>query len=230
MGLSSPERHSWRVSPRRAIRIQEDLRARLVLTNGFDTIRIVAGVDVAYSRRLNRVYAAMAVCDYDTMNLLEEVYAQGPAGWPYIPGLLTFREGPVVVKTFRRLKIRPDIAIFDGQGIAHPRRMGLASHLGIVLNLPSVGCAKSPLRVQFRQPAQRRGSATRMMSGGQQVGVVLRTREGVKPVYVSPGHLVDIPTSMKIVLTCGRGYRLPEPTRLAHILVSRFRLNREKHA
>jgi deoxyribonuclease V len=220
--------HAWRVSPRRAVRIQKDLRARLMLTNGFDVIRIVAGADVAYSRRLNRVYAAVAAFDYATMDLLEDVYAQGPAGFPYIPGLLTFREGPAVMKAFRRLKNRPDMVLFDGQGIAHPRRMGLASHLGILLDLPSIGCAKSPLRVQFRQPGRRRGSATRMMAGDEQVGVVLRTREGVKPVYVSPGYRVDVPTSAQIVMKCGRGCRLPEPTRRAHMLVSRYRLHSEE--
>jgi deoxyribonuclease V len=219
--------HPWKVSPQRAIAIQRELRSHLVLKNGFDTIERVAGVDVAYSPRIDRVYAAVAIFDFRTLSLLEEVYAEEDSLCPYIPGLLTFREGPVVLRAFRRLQACPDVILFDGQGIAHPRRMGLASHMGLLLGISSIGCAKSPLRVQFRIPGKRRGCATRMMAGEEQVGVVLRTRAGVKPVYVSPGHLIDIPTSKRVVLRCGRGYRLPEPTRRAHIMVSRYRIHEE---
>lgn len=136
---------------------------------------------------------------------------------------MKIREGPVVLKAFRRLKERPDLIIFDGQGIAHPRRLGLAAHMGLVLNMPTVGCAKSPLRVQFEVPGLKRGSASKMMDGKEQVGVVLRTRDGIKPLYVSPGHLVDLATSVKVILAAGRGYRLPQPTRIAHIKVTEFR-------
>lgn len=219
--------HSWDVSPGQAIRIQEELRARVVMTNGFQKLTLIGGADVAFSKRYNRVFAAAAVFDHDTMSLVEEAYAEAPARFPYIPGLLTFREGPVVLKAFRRLRKRPDVILFDGQGIAHPRRLGLATHMGLLLNIPTVGCAKKPLRVQFTPPSLKRGSATKMMAGEEQVGVVLRTRDGVKPLYVSPGHLVDLATSVRIVLNAGRGYRLPEPTRIAHILVSRLRKKKE---
>jgi deoxyribonuclease V len=219
--------HRWNVSPRRAIHIQEELRARVILENGFRQLRRLGGTDVAYSRKRNRVYAAVVVFDYETLAPLEVACAEGPARFPYIPGLLTFREGPVVLKAFRRLKNRPDVVLFDGQGIAHPRRLGLASHMGLLLNISTVGCAKSPLWVQFKPPGVRRGSRTRMMAGDEQVGVVLRTRDGVKPVYVSPGHLVDLPTSVKVVLAAGRGYRLPEPTRIAHMMVSKLRKQEE---
>lgn len=216
-------RHRWDVSPRQAIEIQEDLRSLLVLTNGFDKLLLVGGADVAYSRKKNRVYAALTVFHYSTMSLLDVAYAEAEAGFPYIPGLLTFRERPVVLKAFRRLKERPDLIIFDGQGIAHPRRLGLAAHMGLVLNIPTVGCAKSPLRVQFEAPGLKRGSASKMMDGQEQVGVVLRTRDGIKPLYISPGHLVDLATSVKVILAAGRGYRLPQPTRIAHIKVTEFR-------
>ncbi|MCK4271804.1 deoxyribonuclease V [bacterium] len=216
-------RHRWDVSPRQAIEIQEDLRSLLVLTNGFDKLLLVGGADVAYSRKKNRVCAALTVFHYSTMNLLDVAYAEAEASFPYIPGLLTFREGPVVLKAFRRLKERPDLIIFDGQGIAHPRRLGLAAHMGLVLNMPTVGCAKSPLRVQFEVPGLKRGSASKMMDGEEQVGVVLRTRDGIKPLYISPGHLVDLATSVKVILATGRGYRLPQPTRIAHIKVTEFR-------
>jgi deoxyribonuclease V len=219
--------HPWRVSPRRAVAIQKILRSHLSLVNGFRALRIVAGVDVAYSRRNNRMYAVAAAFDLQTMSSLERVFAEDTARFPYIPGLLTFREGPVVLKAFRRLISKPDIILFDGQGIAHPRRMGLASHLGLLLGTPAIGCAKSPLGVCFRLPGQRRGCATRMMAGEEQVGVVLRTRQGVQPVYLSPGHLVDIPTCVKVVLRCGRGYRLPEPTRMAHLMVTHYREQKE---
>jgi deoxyribonuclease V len=220
---SAELKHAWEVSPRQAIQIQERLRARVVLANGFRELARIGGADVAYNRDNNRLYAAVVVFDYQTMSPLEEAYAKGSAHFPYIPGLLTFREGPVVLEAFRRLRTRPDLILFDGQGIAHPRRMGLATHMGLLLNIPTVGCAKNPLRVQFRTPGLKRGCATKMMSKEEQVGVVLRTRDGVKPVYVSPGHLVDVASSVRVVLATGRGYRLPEPTRLAHLKVTEMR-------
>ena len=220
---SAELKHSWEVSPRQAIQIQERLRAGVILAKGFRELTRIGGADVAYRRENNRLYAVVAVFDYQTMSPLEEAYAKGSAHFPYIPGLLTFREGPVVLEAFRQLRTRPDLILFDGQGIAHPRRMGLATHMGLLLNIPTVGCAKKPLRVQFQTPGLKRGSATRMMAGEEQVGVVVRTRDGVKPVYVSPGHLVDVASSVRVVLATGRGYRLPEPTRLAHLKVTEFK-------
>jgi deoxyribonuclease V len=225
--VASDIRHPWEVSPRQAIQIQEELSTRVVMANGFRELTLIGGADVAFSKKNNRVYAAVAVFDYDTMSLVEEAHAEAPAHFPYIPGLLTFREGPVVLEAFRRVRARPDLILFDGQGIAHPRRLGLATHMGLLLNIPTVGCAKKPLRVQFEPPGLKRGSATRMMAGGEQVGVVLRTRDGVKPLYISPGHLVDLATSVQVVLAAGRGYRLPEPTRIAHIFVSKLRKRKE---
>ena len=219
--------HAWDVSPQQGVHIQEELRSRVVLTNGFRELTYVGGADVAFSRKKGRVYAALVVLEYRTMSLVEVACGEGEARFPYIPGLLTFREGPVVMKAFGRLSKRPDLFLFDGQGIAHPRRVGLASHMGLLLNIPTVGCAKSPLRVQFELPGPKRGSVTKMMVGDEEVGAVLRTRDGVKPLYISPGHLVDVATSVQVVLATGRGYRLPEPTRIAHIMVTQLRKRRE---
>jgi len=220
--------HEWDVSPGLAIQIQERLKARVVLSNGFQQLSRIGGADVAFSRKRNKVYAVLVVLDYVTMSALEMVSGEGPARFPYIPGLLTFREGPVLMEVFNRLRKWPDLILFDGQGIAHPRRLGLASHMGLLLNTPSIGCAKSPLRVQFKPPKRERGSLSKMMYGHEQVGVVLRTRDGINPLYISPGHMVDLPTSVKVVLDCGRGYRLPEPTRIAHIQVSQMRRRDEE--
>lgn len=220
--------HPWDVSPQQAIHIQEKLRSRVDLTNGFGELTHIGGADVAFSRKRGRVYAALVVLDYRTLSVVEVACGEGEARFPYIPGLLTFREGPVVMKAFCRLRKRPDLILFDGQGIAHPRRLGLASHMGLLLNIPTLGCAKSPLRVHFELPGPKRGSATKMMAGDEEVGVVLRTRDGVKPLYVSPGHMVDLATSVQVVLAAGRGYRLPEPTRIAHITVAQLRKRREE--
>jgi deoxyribonuclease V len=220
--------HPWDVSPRRAIEIQRELRSRVALNNGFQELTWIGGADVAFSRKRGRVYAALTVFEFQTMSLLEVAYGEEEVRFPYIPGLLTFREGPVVLEAFQRLRKRPDVILFDGQGIAHPRRLGLASHMGLLLNIPTVGCAKSPLRVEFKPPGLKRGCASRMMDGNEQVGVVLRTRAGIKPLYVSPGHLVDLATSVQLVLAAGRGYRLPEPTRMAHVLVTQLRKEREE--
>jgi deoxyribonuclease V len=141
---------------------------------------------------------------------------------PYVPGFLSYRELPVLVKAYKKLEIRPDIMLIDGQGIAHPRGLGLAAHLGVVLNVPAIGCAKSPLYGTFSMPGAKRGSHRVIRSGRQSIGVVLRTRDNVKPLFVSPGHLVDIHDSLRIVLRAARGYRLPEPIRYAHKMAGKF--------
>ncbi|MCX7950273.1 MAG: endonuclease V, partial [Treponemataceae bacterium] len=150
-------------------------------------------------------------------------HAYERANFPYIPGLLSFREGPVILSAFEELTIRPDVIIFDGQGIAHPRGLGLASHLGILLDIPSIGCAKTALVGTWDEPPDRPGSFSPLIYGGQVVGDVLRTKERVRPVFVSPGHKVGRHAAREIVLACIRGYRLPEPTRQAHLEVNMLR-------
>jgi len=215
--------HPWKVSPREAIKIQEELRKKLLLRPPKIPFKRIAAGDVSYSRAEIMTYAAFLVFTYPDLVLLESGSAEGHATFPYIPGLLTFREGPVLLEAFSELHTKPDLILIDGQGIAHPRSMGIASHLGLLLDLPSIGCAKSRLIGAHRDLSMEKGSAVPLVEANRTVGMVLRTRDGVKPVFVSPGHKMDIKNSVKVVLSLGRGYRLPEPLRQAHIFVNRLR-------
>lgn len=221
--MKIPLLHPWKVSPAEAVQIQEKLRKRLRFQPPRAPLKTVAAGDVAYSRRDDMTYAAFLLFTYPDLTLLESAPAKGRASFPYIPGLLTFREAPILLKAFSRLKARPDLILIDGQGIAHPRFMGIAAHIGLILNLPTIGCAKSRLIGTHEEPALDRGRTVPLIVGERTAGMVLRTREGVKPVYVSPGHKMDMETSVKIVLSLCRGYRIPEPLRQAHIFVSRLR-------
>jgi deoxyribonuclease V len=156
------------------------------------------------------------------METLDVATATGRTSFPYIPGLLTFREGPILLKAFQKLEMKPDVMIFDAQGIAHPRGLGLASHMGICLDLPSIGCAKTPLFGKFTMPGRRKGNFEWIRVEEKKVGAALRTRDGVNPLFVSPGHRLDLRTSIQIVLACCRGFRIPEPLRLAHQLSTRI--------
>jgi len=215
--------HSWNVCPREAVKIQEELRKKLLLRPPRIPFKRIAAGDVSYSRSDEMTYGTFLFFTYPDLILVESGSAEGHATFPYIPGLLTFREGPVLLEAFSKLRTRPDLILIDGQGIAHPRSMGIASHLGLLLDLPSVGCAKSRLIGAHRDLSMGRGSSVPLVEGNRTVGMVLRTRDGIKPVFVSPGHKMDIKNSVKVVLSLGRGYRLPEPLRQAHIFVNRLR-------
>lgn len=215
--------HPWNVDYRRAITIQEKLRATISLTNSFRTIRSVAGADVSYSRGGQEGIAAMVILSYPDLDLVDEAFARGKVSFPYIPGLLSFREAPLLLRVFRRLQRLPDVILCDGQGIAHPRSLGLASHMGLLLDLPSVGCAKKKLVGDFGEVGPQPGSTTPLEIRGRIVGAVVRTRGGVKPVFVSPGHRIDLESSIRLVLKTCRGFRLPEPLRLAHLMGKRIR-------
>jgi deoxyribonuclease V len=221
--MNIPLRHTWKVSPREATQIQEELRKNLVFEGSGTSWKRIGAGDVAYSPADDRIYAAFLVFSFPDLALLENVSAQGRVSFPYIPSLFAFREAPILVKAFSRLKTKPDLVLVDGQGIAHPRSMGIASHLGLVLDLPTIGCAKSRLYGAGTEPAPEQGSAAPLMGEGRIVGMIVRTRRGVKPVYVSPGHKMDLENSVRIVLSLGRGYRIPEPLRQAHILVNQLR-------
>jgi deoxyribonuclease V len=221
--MNTPLLHPWKVSPAEAIQIQEKLRKRLRLRPPGTRLKTVAAGDVSYSREDDMTYAAFLLYTYPGLTLLESAPAKARASFPYIPGLLTFREAPILLKAFSRLRTRPDLILIDGQGIAHPRFMGIAAHIGLILNLPAIGCAKSRLIGTHEEPAPDRGKRVPLLVGDRVVGMVLRTREGVKPVYVSPGHRMDMETSVKIVLSLCRGYRIPEPLRQAHIFVNQLR-------
>lgn len=208
--------HPWDVSPAKAIRIQNRLRDRVSHENapGLDAVRTVAGVDV--SVRNDTCRAAVVVLSYPDLAPVDRSVARRPVPFPYVPGLLSFREGPAVLEAFADLETVPDLVIYDGQGIAHPRRFGLASHMGVILDLPSIGCAKSRLRGQHEDPASAAGNTADLLDHGELVGRVVRTRTNVRPVFVSVGHRVDLDTAVWWVLACCQGYRLPETTRWAH--------------
>jgi deoxyribonuclease V len=176
----------------------------------------MGGRDVAYSKKGNLLFGAIVILSFPDMEILDMATADGQIPFPYIPTLLTFREGPILIKTFQRLKVKPDVMIFDGQGIAHPRGMGLASHMGLWLNLPSIGCAKTALLDEFISPGPSKGSYEWIRREGKKVGAVLRTKEKVKPLFVSPGHRIDLLTSIQLLLESCRRFRIPEPLRKAH--------------
>jgi len=209
--------HRWDVSPDEAIAIQQRLRAEIPQAEpeepiALDQIHTVAGVDVSY-REIGR--AAIAVFSFPDLALVEEVTATREVSFPYIPGLLSFREGPVVLAAFARLSIQPDLLMFDGQGYAHPRRLGLARHMGAYLGWPSIGCAKSRLTGSYDEPGPEPGAWSPMMSGREEIGRVVRTKARTNPVFVSVGYRITLPLAVEVVLRCTRGYRLPEPTRIA---------------
>ena len=213
--------HDWDVTTAEARDIQERLAPKVRLKPLPRRPELVAGVDIALSRRLGRCFASAVVLSFPDIEPVEQALAEDELRFPYVPGLLTFREGAVSLKALGKLRHVPDVVIFDGQGLAHPRRLGLASHMGLWLGLPTVGCAKSRLIGTHDAAGETKGESTPLLDDGEQVGVVLRTRTRVKPVFVSPGHLADFESSARLVLECCTKYRLPEPTRQAHIAVGK---------
>jgi len=209
--------HSWQVSPAQALDIQRKLAAQVSKSSEITAPRFIAGVDISTGKREGMATAAVVVLNYPELRLVETKVNQGRLELPYIPGLLSFRESPLILAVCQKLTITPDLILVDGQGIAHPRRMGLASHLGLFLNTPTIGCAKSLLCGTYEVPGEEPGSYAEVVDRGETIGVALRTRLGVKPVFVSIGHKVDLNTAIYWVMQCCRGYRLPEPTRLAHL-------------
>lgn len=216
MSLEARPLHGWRVSYEEALSIQNRLRARVREAPLPRQMRLVAGADVAYSRPTHRMYASVVVCDLDTLAVVDRAQAVRRARFPYIPGLFSFREVPPLLAAFARLRSRPDVLLFDGQGLAHPRRFGLACHAGLLFDRPSVGCAKSLLIGSHASLGQGRGSWAPLGDGGETIGAALRTRAGVTPVYVSIGHRADLASALALVLATTRAFRLPEPLRLAH--------------
>jgi deoxyribonuclease V len=212
--------HAWDVSPKEAVAIQKSLLDRVVLQDDFSEIRTVAGVDVGFEDNNTVTRAAIAVLDIGTLELIESSIARRPTTFPYVPGLLSFREIPAILQAMLKLHAEPDLLLCDGQGIAHPRRLGIAAHLGILTDIPAVGVAKSRLIGTHGELPTEKGSWVPLMDKGEQVGVVLRTRTNAKPLYISPGHRVGIDTAHRLVMKCVTRYRLPETTRQAHQLAS----------
>ena len=206
--------HPWDDTPAEAREIQESLRDRVVRRGKPRRIRHVAGVDI--SIRGGRAIAAIVVLEFPALEIAEIALAEQPVPFPYVPGLLSFREIPSILAAADKLSQSFDLLLTDGQGIAHPRRFGLASHLGVVFDVPTIGCAKTRFIGIHDEPAAEAGCYTDLWDEDELIGAVLRTRTNVKPLYISIGHKIDLPTALDVVLECGAGYRLPEPTRLAH--------------
>lgn len=218
--------HSWNVTYREAINIQQTLREKLILDDKKipDKMRTIAGADVSYSKGDNLFFAAVVLLEFPSMEIIEEASFAERIAFPYIPGLLTFREGPPLLKAFEKLRNVPDVAIFDGQGIAHPRGFGLASHMGLFLDMPTIGCAKTRLTGEYIEVGNKAGDFSYLMLNNKAVGAVLRTRKNVKPVFISQGHKIGLRRSVEIILSSCTGYKLPEPIRKAHLAVNRIRM------
>ena len=209
--------HGWQVSTARAREIQTELALQVSRVGEVISPRLIAGVDVSLRRETGMGRGAVVVLSYPGLDLVEVKVVNDRVDFPYVPGLLSFREAPLILAACESLTVTPDLIMVDGQGVAHPRRIGLACHLGLFLDTPTIGCAKSRLCGSHEEPGAAAGSYADLVDGSEIIGAVLRTRAGVKPVYVSVGHKVDLPTAIHWVLACCRGYRLPEPTRLAHM-------------
>lgn len=217
------EIHPFDVEPARAIQIQETLRDHLILSGDPGEVSLVAGADASYMKGSDVIHAVVVVLRYPDLTVVERVFATAVTGFPYIPGLLAFREGPALIEAFRRVRSEPDVLFFDGHGIAHPRGLGIASHMGLLLDRPAIGVAKSLLTGSAAKPGFMRGSMTPVLRDGETIGMAVRTKEGTKPVYVSVGHRISLEAAVDLVLATARGYRLPEPTRQAHLLSNAVR-------
>jgi len=213
--------HSWQVSIAQALEIQQRLAIQVSKRSEVTTPRLIAGVDISTGKREGMATGAVVVLQYPELRVVETKVAQGKLELPYIPGLLSFRESPLTLAACQKLTITPDLILVDGQGIAHPRRLGLASHLGLFLNTPTIGCAKSLLCGNHEAPGTEPSSYAEIADRGEIIGAALRTKLRVKPVYVSIGHKVDLQTAISWLMKCCRGYRIPEPLRQAHLAAAR---------
>lgn len=209
--------HEWEVSITQASEIQSNLAKQIMTENEFINPSLIAGIDISSTDAQGVAKGAVVVLSYPELDIVEIKIAQGKVTMPYIPGLLSFRESPLILAACEKLSSIPDLVLIDGQGIAHPRRLGLASHVGLFLDLPTIGCAKSILCGQHETLSEEVGSHAELLDSGETIGAALRTKSRVKPIYVSVGHKIDLTSALQWVINCCCGYRLPEPTRLAHL-------------
>ncbi len=212
--------HDWNLTPKQAIAVQNELRGRVCLHNDFGRVRYVAGVDVGFESNKSITRAAVAVLSIPNLELVEHAIARVPTSFPYVPGLLSFRELPAVLRALQQLTIRPDLCLVDGHGFAHPRRFGIACHLGVLTNIPCIGVAKSRLIGESDEPPNERGGWQPLMNKNETIGAVLRNKSNTQPLYISIGHRITLAAAMEWVLACTTRYRLPETTRHAHRLAS----------
>ncbi len=214
--------HAKDITPGEAIQLQLQLRQQVKTSGRVPTPTSVAGADVAYDRSSDRLYAAVVVLSFPGLEPMETVILQDRISFPYIPGLLSFREAPALLRAFERLSHEPDVIFIDGQGVAHPRGMGLACHIGLSLEKPVIGCAKSLLFGSYIEPTSARSSVSYVWDkAGRVIGAAVRTRDRVRPVFVSVGHNIGLEQAVRLTLACGKGYRVPEPTRQADLLAER---------
>lgn len=213
----------WNLLPREATRLQEQLRERVVREDRFGRLRTVAGADLAFDPETDFAFAGVIVYGFPEMEEIERRMARAKLNFPYVPGLLSFRETPILAQAFRRLNTEPDLLLVDGHGRAHPRRFGMACHLGVLFDKPTIGCAKSVLVGEYKEPGTRAGSTSALVFEGERVGTVLRTRADVKPIFVTEGHRVSLRSAVGLVRACLDGFRIPKPTREADRYVRELR-------
>lgn len=218
--LKIHHQHPWDLSPGEAVALQRRLRGQVVF-QPLDTRRLqtVGGVDASY--HAGKAHAGIVVLDFPSLEMVDQATAETPAPFPYIPGLLSFREAPVILQALQQLNSMPDVLLFDGHGYAHPRRFGIACHVGVLVDIPTIGCAKSILIGEHDPLGETTGSTAQLSDGDEVIGALVRTRTRIRPVIVSIGHRVDLTSAIETVLACRSGYRLPEPIRMAHRLASR---------
>jgi deoxyribonuclease V len=215
--------HRWDVTQAEAVALQRTLAARIITDTPLSSWELVAGCDVSHNRFSSTLYAGVVLLRADDFSVVERRAAVAQVDFPYRSGLLSFREAPVLLQALAQLKHAPDVVMCDGQGIAHPRRLGLASHVGLFLDRPCVGCAKSRLTGDYDEPGPGPGARSPLLHRGQVIGSVVRTKARTRPLFVSPGHRIDLESAVRLVFASCRGYRLPEPTRLAHLYVNEVR-------
>jgi deoxyribonuclease V len=224
-----PKLHSrWNLSPRQAMQLQERWRERVVLEDQFESIRTVAGADLAFDPATGVAFAGVVLYRFPELQEIERRMARMQLRFPYVPGLLSFRESPILLAAFARLRTEPDLILIDGHGRAHPRLFGIACHIGVLFDKPTIGCAKSLLVGEYDDPPARAGSASPLIFQNQKVGAVLRTRRGVKPIFVTQGHRVSLPTAVRLVRACLDGFRIPKPTREADHYAGELRRESQK--
>jgi deoxyribonuclease V len=221
--MNAPIAYNWNLTPKEAIAEQQRIRNLVRVEPLTDTVRTIAGADISFNKFSETVYAGIVVLDLNSLAVIDSAGVRSVAKFPYVPGLLSFRETPSLLEAWAQLKTKPDVLMLDGQGLAHPRRCGIACHVGVLLDLPTIGCAKSILVGKHDELATEAGSQAPLVDRGEQVGVALRTKKNVAPVYVSAGHLIDLPTAIDLVLRSTSKYRQPDPTRQAHLLVNKLR-------
>ena len=208
-------RTRWNITPRQAVGLQQAWRVRVETQDRYGPLQYVAGADLAFDPETDMAFAGVIVYRLPELEEVERRMARRKLRFPYVPGLLSFRESPVLLAAFTRLRIDPDVILIDGHGMAHPRRFGIACHLGLLLDRPTIGCAKSILVGEAADPGTQAGSTAPLVDKGEKVGVVLRTRENVRPIYVTVGHRVSLESAVRIVAQCLDGFRNPKPTREA---------------